>query len=97
MASKSTSSTRPPANSAGSHVRRNLFHHHLSRRPTSASTSTSATTMQEVLPDNSSEIVIRDQNGDPSVQIPLLPPLEDDQIQDEETTEKESLSDPRGR
>lgn len=49
--------------------------------------------MQEVLPDNSSEIVIRDQNGDPSVQIPLLPPLEDDQIQDEEITEKESMSD----
>lgn len=47
--------------------------------------------MQEVLPDNSSEIVVRDQNGDPSVQIPLLPPLEDDQIQDEETTEKESM------
>lgn len=47
--------------------------------------------MQEVLPDNSSEIVIRDQNGDPSVQIPLLPPLEEDQIQDEETTEKESV------
>ena len=94
MVSKSTSSsTRPTANTAGSHVRRNLFHHHLSRRPTSASTSTSATTMQEVLPDNSSEIVIRDQNGDPSVQIPLLPPLEDDQIQDEETTEKESMTD----
>ena len=49
--------------------------------------------MQEVLPDNSSEIVIRDQNGDPSVQIPLLPPLEDDQIQDEEITEKESMPD----
>ena len=94
MASKPTSSSsRAPANSTGSHVRRNLFHHHLSRRPTSASTSTSATTMQDTLQDNSSEIVIRDQNGDPSVQIPLLPPLEDDQAQDEETTEKESKSD----
>jgi hypothetical protein len=46
--------------------------------------------MQETLQDNSSEIVIRDQNGDPSVQIPHLPPLEDDQTQDDETTEKES-------
>ncbi len=90
MASKPTSSSRAPANGTGSHVRRNLFHHHLSRRPTSASTSTSATTMQETLQDNSSEIVIRDQNGDPSVQIPHLPPLEDDQTQDDETTEKES-------
>jgi hypothetical protein len=94
MASKSvSSSSRPPANSTSLHVRRNLFHPQLSRRPTSASTSTSATTMQESPPDNNSEIVIRNQNGDPSVQIPLLPSIEDYQTPDDESTEKESRFD----
>lgn len=89
MTSKPASS-RVPSNT-GSNVRRNLFHHHLSRRPTSTSTSTSTTTIQEVPVDNSSEIVIRDTQGNYAVQIPLLPPLEDDQAQEDEAVEKESM------
>ena len=85
---------KPPASqaptNATSSVRRNLFHHHLSRRPTGPSTSTSATALQEPLPDSSSDIVIRDINGNYAVQIPLLPPLEDDQVPEDEVSEKES-------
>ncbi|MCJ1260258.1 hypothetical protein MMC22_000118 [Lobaria immixta] len=88
MASKPTSS-RPPTTSTSSSVRRNLFHHHLSRRPTSTSTSTSATTLQELPQDDSSEIAVRDLNGDYQVQIPRLPPMDDDQAQEDEVTEKE--------
>lgn len=90
MASK-PSSSRPPATSTSS-VRRNLFHHHLSRRPTSTSTSTSATTLQESAQDDSSEIAVRDLNGDYQVQILRLPPMDDDQAQEDEVTEKESTS-----
>lgn len=88
MASK-PSSSRPPVTSTSS-VRRTLFHHHLSRRPTSTSTSTSATTLQESAQDDSSEIAIRDLNGDYQVQILRLPPMDDDQAQEDEVTEKES-------
>ena len=88
MASK-PSSSRPPVTSTSS-VRRNLFHHHLSRRPTSTSTSTSATTLQESAQDDSSEIAVRGLNGDYQVQILRLPPMDDDQAQEDEVTEKES-------
>ena len=64
---------RPPTTASASQrsattsVRRNLFHQHLSRRPTTSSTSTSAETlrldMDPESSDSSSEIVIRDQNG----------------------------------
>ena len=89
MASKSTIS-RPTAIGA-SNVRRNLFHHTLSRRPTSASTSTSATTLQEGPQDESLDIVVKDRNGNYQVQVPLLPPLDEDQAQEEDSgNEKES-------
>lgn len=88
MASK-PSISRAPSN-AGSSVRRNLFHHHLSRRPTSASTSTSATTLPESPQEDSSEIIVKDQSGNYDVQVPLLPPLDGEQAQDDEATEKES-------
>lgn len=47
-------------------VRRNLFHQHLSRRPTTSSTSTSAETLRldTELESETSDIVIRDKNGD---------------------------------
>jgi len=47
-------------------VRRNLFHQHLSRRPTTSSTSTSAETLRlDIEPESdSSDIVIRDKNGE---------------------------------
>lgn len=89
MASKSTASRS--AATGTSSVRRNLFHHSLSRRPTSASTSTSATTLQEGSQDESSDIVVKDRNGNYEVQIPLLPPLDEDQAQEEDSgNEKDS-------
>lgn len=89
MASKSTASRS--AATGTSSVRRNLFHHTLSRRPTSASTSTSATTLQEGSPDESSDIVVKDRHGNYQVQVPLLPPLDEDQAQEEDSgNEKES-------
>ena len=88
MASKSTASRS--AATGSSSVRRNLFHHTLSRRPTSASTSTSATT-QEGSQDEISDIVVKDRNGNYEVQVPLLPPLDEDQAQEEDSgNEKES-------
>ena len=90
MASKSTASRS--AVTGNSSVRRNLFHHTLSRRPTSASTSTSATTLQEGSQDESSDIVVKDRNGNYQVQVPILPPLDEDQAQEEDSgNEKESM------
>ncbi|KAL2039184.1 hypothetical protein N7G274_008233 [Stereocaulon virgatum] len=78
--------------SSTANVRRNLFHHQLSRRPTSSSTSTTATTLQESLNDDSSDIVVKDRNGKYDVQVPLLPPLDEEQAQEEEVaSEKEKL------
>lgn len=89
MASKSTASRSVAT--GNSSVRRNLFHHTLSRRPTSASTSTSATTLQEGSQDESSDIVVKDNNGSYQVQVPLLPPIDEDQAQEEDSgNEKES-------
>ncbi|KAN0102989.1 hypothetical protein V8E51_011302 [Hyaloscypha variabilis] len=61
QATASSSSNRSTNN-----VRRNLFHQHLSRRPTTSSTSTSAETLRlDVDPESdSSDIVIRDKNGE---------------------------------
>ncbi|MCJ1256827.1 hypothetical protein MMC24_004651 [Lignoscripta atroalba] len=89
MASRQVSS-RPTASNT-SHVRRNLFHHHLSRRPTSASTSTSVTTLQDSPRDNNSDIVMRDQNGNYQVQMPSLPAVDDEQSQEDEGRETEKL------
>lgn len=46
--------------------------------------------MQESPQDDSSEIAIRDLNGDYEVQIPRLPQMDDDQAQEDEVSEKES-------
>ncbi|KAI9746319.1 MAG: hypothetical protein M1818_000030 [Claussenomyces sp. TS43310] len=89
-----TSSTRVPG------VRRTLFHHHLSRRPTTSSTSTSAETLRL---DNESEsttsdIVIRDKNGNYEVGDPPMPPSDDqdeaaqDDLQ-EDARERQRLAD----
>ena len=60
-------------------VRRNLFHQHLSRRPTTSSTSTSAETLRlDIEPDSeTSDIVIRDKNGDFEVGDPPMQSLDD--------------------
>ncbi|MCJ1368026.1 hypothetical protein MMC16_007165 [Acarospora aff. strigata] len=72
-----------------SNVRRNLFSHHLGRRPTSASTSTSATTLQASPEDNSADIVIRDKNGNYQVDVPLVPAGGEEQGPEDEVKEKE--------
>ena len=52
----------------------------------------SGSTLQEPLPDNSSDMVVKDRNGNYQVDIPLLPPLDEEQMQeeDEAAMEKES-------
>jgi hypothetical protein len=69
----SGSSSRPTG------VRRNLFHQHLSRRPTTSSTSTSAETLRLDIEADSetSDIVIRDKNGDFEVGDPPIPELDE--------------------
>ncbi|KAK2628471.1 hypothetical protein QTJ16_001574 [Diplocarpon rosae] len=66
QATSSSSTTRTTG------VRRNLFHQHLSRRPTTSSTSASAETLRlDIEPgSDSSDIVIRDQNGDFEIEDP---------------------------
>ncbi|KAK0099847.1 hypothetical protein ONS95_013325 [Cadophora gregata] len=71
-ATSSSSNSRNPAANSTTSVRRNLFQHHLTRRPTTSSTSTSisqsnsAETLRlDVDPESdSSDIVIRDKNGE---------------------------------
>lgn len=60
-------------------VRRNLFHQHLSRRPTTSSTSTSAETLRlDIEPESgTSDIVIRDKNGDFQIGDPPLQSLDE--------------------
>jgi hypothetical protein len=72
-------------------VRRNIFQQHISRRPTTSSTSTSAETLRLDLGTESetSDIVIRDKNGDYEVGDPPIP-LADEQ---EEPAHQEALED----
>lgn len=64
--------TTTSSRTTASNVRRNLFHGHLSRRPTTSSTSTSAETLRldgldgesGVGEEGSSDIVVRDRNGE---------------------------------
>jgi len=81
-------------------VRRNLFHQHLSRRPTTSSTSTSAETLRlETEPESeTSDIVIRDKNGDFELGDPPIQPLDDQDDcgngeQQEDEKERQRLAD----
>ncbi|KAL9015353.1 MAG: hypothetical protein Q9173_000034 [Seirophora scorigena] len=76
MASRSTSS-RPPTGTAANPARRNLFQgHHLIRPPTGAATAAGAATTNNPVPrpetrhDDSSDVVMREPNGEPQVQMP---------------------------
>lgn len=74
----------PSASSNRPSVRRNLFQQHLSRRPTTSSTSTSAETLRLDPPESesqASDLVRRDQNGDYEIGDPAVPLLDE---QDEE-------------
>ncbi|KAI4141735.1 MAG: hypothetical protein L6R39_005202 [Caloplaca ligustica] len=77
---------RAPTGTAANPARRNLFHgHHLARRPTGASTATGAAnasgsnTIPEMRYDDSSDIFMREPNGEPQVQMPQLVPMDDDE------------------
>ena len=86
---------RPTATNT-SQIRRNLFPNGLSRRPTSASTSTSATTLLESPQGQTSDIVVRDQNGNYDVSVPSLPAIDDDdqspEAEEGEGGEKDGMS-----
>ncbi|KAI9052300.1 hypothetical protein LZ554_003654 [Drepanopeziza brunnea f. sp. 'monogermtubi'] len=73
QATSSSSTTRAQG------VRRNLFQQHLSRRPTTSSTSTSSETLRlDIEPDSdSSDIVIRDKNGDFEIEDPPIQPFDE--------------------
>lgn len=73
----------------GGGVRRNLFHQHLSRRPTTSSTSTSAETLRldHEMDSETSDIVIRDRNGEFEIEDP---PVHDEQ---EEGGQDDALED----
>ncbi|KAI4229317.1 MAG: hypothetical protein L6R36_000969 [Xanthoria steineri] len=87
--------SRAPSGTAANPVRRNLFHsHHHIRRPTGAAaapagasgattnvSSSSSSTMPEVNRyDDSSDIIMRDHNGDPQFQMPQTSlPMDDEQ------------------
>ncbi|KAH8588381.1 hypothetical protein B0O99DRAFT_639356 [Bisporella sp. PMI_857] len=81
----STSSTR------STNVRRNLFHQHLSRRPTTSSTSTSAETLRldNEHESETSDIVIRDKNGDFEVLDASLVALDQDEAEEEDHERRE--------
>ncbi|KAL8694527.1 MAG: hypothetical protein Q9218_000858 [Villophora microphyllina] len=85
MASR-PSASRAPTGTAANPVRRNLFQGHLTRRPTGASSVSVAATgagatsapsstngaMPDMQYDNSSDIVVRDRNGEPLFQMPQV-------------------------
>jgi hypothetical protein len=89
--STSTTTVRP------SGVRRNLFHQHLrTARATSSSTTTSAETLRlDIDPESdSSDIVIRDQNGEFQIGDPPMQSFEDQEEAGHiDTMEEESKSD----
>ncbi|KAI4207352.1 MAG: hypothetical protein LQ346_000601 [Caloplaca aetnensis] len=83
MASRPTASRAPTGTNANP-TRRNLFHSHLIRRPTgptaSGSIATSNAAPSPELPhDDSSDVVMRESNGEPQVQMPQLLSLDDEQ------------------
>ena len=74
-------------------VRRNLFHQHLSRRPTTSSTSTSAETLRLDTEHESetSDIVIRNKDGEFEIGDPQMQGL-DEQEEDGEQNAQEDES-----
>ncbi|TVY32962.1 hypothetical protein LSUB1_G006632 [Lachnellula subtilissima] len=74
MPERRTAASSSTNHRATTNVRRNLFHQHLSRRPTTSSTSTSAETLRlDIEPESdTSDIVIRDKNGEFEVGDPPM-------------------------
>ncbi|TVY48012.1 hypothetical protein LOCC1_G001066 [Lachnellula occidentalis] len=88
---------RTAASSSTSHratnVRRNLFHQHLSRRPTTSSTSTSAETLRlDIEPESdTSDIVIRDKNGEFEIGDPPMGSFDEQEDGNGDAHEDEKL------
>lgn len=74
-------------------VRRNLFHQHLSRRPTTSSTSTSAETLRLDTGHESetSDIVIRNKDGEFEIGDPQVQGLDEQEESGQDAQEDESL------
>jgi hypothetical protein len=74
-------------------VRRNLFHQHLSRRPTTSSTSTSAETVRLETEHDSetSDIVIRNKDGEFDIGDPQMQSLDEQEEGSHDANEDESM------
>jgi len=79
-----TSRQPAPRTTTASGVRRNLFSHSLSRRPTTSSTSgTSATTLQVASEEANADIVARDEHGNYLLEQPTMTPMPRNELQEE--------------
>lgn len=79
-----TSRQPAPRTTTASGVRRNLFSHSLSRRPTTSSTSgTSATTLQVASEEVNADIVARDEHGNYLLEQPTMTPMPRNELQEE--------------
>lgn len=74
-------------------VRRNLFHQHLSRRPTTSSTSTSAETLRLDTEHESetSDIVIRNKDGEFEIGDPQMQGLDEQEDGEQTAQDEESM------
>ena len=84
----------PRSRGATTSVRRNLFQSQLTRRPTpSSSTSAETLRLENESQPESSEIVVRDKNGDVELGDPPTPPMDDpDEVALDARQENESKS-----
>jgi hypothetical protein len=83
-----TSRQPAPRTTTASGVRRNLFSHSLSRRPTTSSTSgTSATTLQVASEEANADIVARDEHGNYLLEQPTMTPMPRNELQEEREVE----------
>lgn len=97
-----TTGPAPSASTLASNVRRNLFQGNLTRRPTGGSASTSAETLRldtgggsggDTEPPESSDIVVRDRNGEVQLGDPPLPVVDDaEEVAPDARQENESMS-----
>ncbi|KAI1853744.1 hypothetical protein JX266_001728 [Neoarthrinium moseri] len=78
----STAASSSSSTTAAGGVRRNLFQSQLTRRPTPTSSNSAETTRLDVdVLSETSEIVIRDKNGEFEVGDPPTPPVDDPEVE----------------
>jgi hypothetical protein len=85
-----TSHSQSSSQRSTTSVRRNLFHQHLSRRPTTSSTSAETLRLDIEPESDTSEIVVRDKNGDFEIGDPPVMQNFDDQEEAGDAHEDES-------